>query len=53
MTSDAAIAAAVAAVHTANRSTIGPDADLLQPGQRLDLAPLLDFPAGTTLSEAS
>jgi hypothetical protein len=51
-TPDSVIAAAVAAVHADNRSTIGPDPGLLQPGQRLDLAPLLDFPVRTTLSEA-
>jgi nucleoid-associated protein YgaU len=49
---DAAVAAGVAAVYAANRLTIGPDPDLLRPGQRLDVAPLLDFPDRTTLSEA-
>jgi hypothetical protein len=49
---DAQVAAGVSAVHAANRRTIGPDPDLLRPGQRLDVAPLLDFPVRTTLSEA-
>jgi nucleoid-associated protein YgaU len=49
---DATVAAGVAAVHAANRRTIGPDPDLLRPGQRLDVTPLLDFPHTTTLSEA-
>jgi hypothetical protein len=49
---DAAVATGVAVVHAANRGTIGPDPDVLRPGQRLDVAPLLDFPDRSTLSEA-
>jgi len=33
--SDTVVAGAVARLHSANRSVIGPDPDLLQPGQRL------------------
>jgi hypothetical protein len=33
--SDADVAAAVSRLHAANRRTVGPDPDLLQPGQRL------------------
>jgi len=43
---DAALARAVGALYAANRDAIGPDPDLLQPGQRL----LVDRP--DTLSEA-
>jgi hypothetical protein len=49
---DSRIAAGVAAVHAANRRTIGPDPDALRPGQRLDLTPLLALTDRTTISEA-
>ena len=49
--SDAEVAEAVAAVHAANRHTIGADPDLLIPGQRLVVDTLIDFPSTTTLSE--
>ena len=42
---DAAVARSVAALHTLNRRTIGPDPDLIQPGQHLV------FPSQSTLSE--
>lgn len=42
---DAAVAAAVAALYAHNRNTIGPDPDLVRPGQHLD------FPDATTLPE--
>lgn len=43
---DATVAGAAAALYAANRPTIGPDPDLLRPGQHLD------FPDPTTTSEA-
>jgi LysM repeat protein len=37
---DAVVAAAVADLYVANRATLGPDPDLLRPGQRLRTATL-------------
>jgi nucleoid-associated protein YgaU len=47
--SNPTIAAAVHALHGHNRRVIGPDPDVLLPGQRLELPP--DFPDPTTLPE--
>jgi Tfp pilus assembly protein FimV len=44
---DADVARYVAALHAANRQVIGPDPDLVLPGQQLD------FPSTTTLPEDS
>lgn len=50
---DHAVAEAVAALHAHNRDAIGPDPDLIRPGQRLGVppGPHHDFPDPTTLLE--
>jgi nucleoid-associated protein YgaU len=49
------VAVMVDVLHAHNRHTIGPDADLIRPGQRLGVpprAPVFPAPDPTTISEA-